>query len=773
MEDKNRDIGIGKRLSNWLYPQALLIWLLVSVGFPALYYIIETNQQKRSTTIYAQELSEKLENVILEAPTKWKSQKDKYNRIISSDLLLRSGVATIQVLDKTGQSIAAYEHRTEQANKWWNQNAPLGSAPIILNNRKIGTVQIRLPQTDTLKVTLAFLILSTIVSTLEAFLISAPVRFVKDMEAQLQSLIKNIQSSHTESNRLRVIAQISEQRFRELLQGMGAIAWEADAVNYKFTFVSQQAEKILGYPVEEWLTNTDFHTKYIHPDDRLQVTNAYLSARSQSKQQVIEYRVITADGRVLWLRDLVQVVKNKAGIVQLLRGVMTDITKYKHAEEQLQHDAFHDVLTGLPNRALFMHRLGQVVELAKRSQDYLFAVLFLDLDRFKVINDSLGHKVGDQLLIEISRRLEICIRSCDTVARHGGDEFVILLEDIKNVKDAIYVAERIQQELALPLNLSGHDVFAATSIGIALSTAGFNQPENLLRDADTAMYHAKSLGRSRHQVFDISMHTQAVAMLQLESDIRRAIERQEFRLYYQPIVSLSTGRITGFEALLRLWHPERGLVSPAEFLPIAEETGLIMPISEWVLREACYQLRLWQVQFPLNPPLTISVNLSNKHFQQPGLVKQIEQTLQTTGLDACSLKLEITESVIMEHTALATAMLSQLRALGVHICLDDFGTGYSSLSYLHRFPIDTLKIDRSFVSNMSVGDEENSKIQIIQTIIILAHKLGIDLIAEGVETQEQLAQLRQMKCKNAQGYFFSKPVSSKAVEALMATQPQW
>lgn len=773
MEDKNRDIGIGKRLSNWLYPQALLIWLLISVGFPALYYIIESNQQKRSTTIYAQELSEKLEDVILEAPTKWKSQKDKYNRIISSDLLLRSGVATIQVLDKTGQSIAAYEHRTEQAKKWWNQNAPLGSAPIILNNRKIGTVQIRLPQTDILKVTLAFLILSTIVGTIEAFLISYPVRFVKDMEAQLQSLIKNIQSSHTESNRLRVIAQISEQRFRELLQGMGAIAWEADAVNYQFTFVSQQAEKLLGYPVKEWLTNTDFHRKYIHPDDRLQVTNGYRFATSQAKQQVIEYRVITADGRVLWLRDVVQVVKNKAGIVQLLRGVMTDITKYKHAEEQLQHDAFHDVLTGLPNRALFMHRLGQVVELAKRSQDYLFAVLFLDLDRFKVINDSLGHKVGDKLLIEISRRLEMCIRSCDTVARYGGDEFVILLEDIKNVKDAIYVAERIQQELALPLNLSGHDVFAATSIGIALSTPGYNQPENLLRDADTAMYHAKSLGRSRHQVFDISMHTQAVAMLQLESDIRRAIERQEFRLYYQPIVSLSTGRITGFEALLRLWHPERGLISPAEFLPIAEETGLIMPISEWVLREACYQLRLWQVQFPLSLPLTISVNLSNKHFQQTGLVKQIEQTLQTTGLDACSLNLEITESVIMEHTALATAMLSQLRALGVHICLDDFGTGYSSLSYLHRFPIDTLKIDRSFVSNMSVGDDENSKIQIIQTIIILAHKLGIDLIAEGVETQEQLAQLRQMKCKNAQGYFFSKPVSSKAVEALMATQPQW
>lgn len=774
MKNKNRDIGIEQRLANWLYPQALLIWLLISMGFPTIYCIVEINQQKRSATIYAQQLSEKFQDLILEAPAVWKDQKDKYNQIISNNLLLQTGVITIQVLDETGQPIANYEHQTEQANKSWNQNAPLGSVPIILNNRKIATVQVRLTLTEILKVTLGFFIISTIVGTTLAFLVySIPVSFVGQMEGQLQNLIKKIQRSQAESDRLRTIAQTSEQRFRDLVQGVDAIVWEADAVTFQFMFVSQQAEELLGYPVKEWLTNADFHTKYIYPDDRLQVANHYLLATSEAKQQVVEYRAIAANGRMLWLRDLVQVVKNEAGTVQLLRGVMVDITKFKHAEEQLRHDAFHDVLTGLPNRALFMHRLGQVAELAKRSQDYLFAVLFLDLDRFKVINDSLGHKVGDQLLIEISRRLEMCIRSCDTVARHGGDEFVILLEDIKNVSDATFVAGRIQQELVLPLNLSGHEVFAATSIGIALSTTGYDQPENLLRDADTAMYHAKSLGRGSYQVFDTSMHTQAVAMLQMESDIRRAIERQEFRLYYQPIVSLSTGKITGFEALLRLWHPERGLVAPAEFLPIAEETGLIMSISEWVLREACYQMRLWQVQFPTNPPLTISVNLSNKHFNQPGLVKQIEQTLYTTGLDAFSLKLEITESVIMENTKLATAMLSQLRTLGVHICLDDFGTGYSSLSYLHRFPIDTLKIDRSFVSNMSVGDDENSKIQIIQTIILLAHKLDMDLIAEGVETKEQLAQLRQMKCKNAQGYFFSKPVSSKAVEALMAAQPQW
>jgi diguanylate cyclase (GGDEF)-like protein/PAS domain S-box-containing protein len=312
------------------------------------------------------------------------------------------------------------------------------------------------------------------------------------MEEQIQNLIQTIQIAKTESDRLRVVAQASEQRFRDLVQGVDAIVWEADAVNYQFTFVSQQAEELLGYPVEQWLTYSDFQTKYIHPDDREKVVKLYQLAISEAKEQVIEYRAIAADGRVLWLRDLLQVVNNEAGQASLLRGVMVDITKFKHAEEQLRHDALHDVLTELPNRALFMNRLGQVVELAKRKQDYLFAVLFLDLDRFKVINDTLGHKVGDQLLIEISRRLEICIRSCDTVARLGGDEFVILLEDIKNISDATYVAERIQQELALPINLSGHEVFAETSIGIALSTTAYTRPEALLRDADTAMYHAKS-----------------------------------------------------------------------------------------------------------------------------------------------------------------------------------------------------------------------------------------------------------------------------------------
>lgn len=775
MESQEQKIGLRQRLAKRLYPVALLIWLLISVGFPAIYYIIGVDQQKRSATIYAEELSEKFQDIILDTSAHWKEQKHKYDQILSDDLLLRDGVVIIHVLDETGQPIADYEHRTKQAGKWWNQNAPLGSAPIIFNNRKIATVQIRLPQTDILKVTLAFLILSTIIGTSLVFLVySFPVSFIGEMEEQIENLIKKIQSSQAQSDRLRAAAEASEQRFRDLLQGVDAIVWEADIANYQFTFISQQAEELLGYPIEQWLTYTDFQTKYIHPDDREEVIKLYQLAITEAKEQVIEYRAIAADGRVLWLRDLLQVVKNEAGQPSLLRGVMVDITNFKHSEEQLRHKALHDVLTGLPNRALFMNRLGQVVEVAKRKQDYLFAVLFLDLDRFKVINDTLGHKIGDQLLIEISRRLEMCIRSCDTVARLGGDEFVILLEDIKNISDATYVAERIQQELALPLNLSGHEVFAGTSIGIALSKTGYDRPEALLRDADTAMYHAKSLGRTRYQVFDPTMHTEAVTMLQIESDLRRAIENQDFRLYYQPIVSLTTGRITGFEALVRLWHPERGLVPPAEFIPVAEKIGLVTPINDWVLRQACHQMRSWQLKFPTNPPLTISVNLSSKQFQQSNLVKQIKQALHTTNLDAKFLKLEITESVIVENSTFANTNLSQLRDLGLRVCLDDFGTGYSSLSYLRHFPIDTLKIDHSYITNMSViNEDENSKIHIIQSTIILAHKLNIDVIAEGVETKQQLAQLRQMKCKYAQGYFFSLPVNNKAAEALIIQQPQW
>ncbi|MBV8882539.1 MAG: EAL domain-containing protein [Chroococcidiopsidaceae cyanobacterium CP_BM_RX_35] len=441
-----------------------------------------------------------------------------------------------------------------------------------------------------------------------------------------------------------------------------------------------------------------------------------------------------------------------------------EIGDRQRAEEQLTYGAFHDALTGLPNRALFVERLRQAVELKKWYEGYLFAVLFLDLDRFKVVNDSLGHMAGDQLLLAIASRIKACLRAEDIVARIGGDEFTILLEGIQDVSEAKSVANRIQEQLKLPFILSGNEVFTSASIGIALSVTDYDRPEQILRDADMAMYKAKMRGKARHEVFDITMHSSAIARLQVETDLRRAIERQEFRLHYQPIVSLDSGTINGFEALVRWQHPERGLVSPAEFIPMAEETGLIVPLGWWVIHEACHQMHVWQAQFLSDAPLSISINISGRQFSQLDLSDRIEQILQEFSLDPRTLKLELTESAIVENVESANLMLAQLRKLGIQLCMDDFGTGYSSLSYLHRFPIDMLKIDRSFVSRMSL-DNENS--EIVRTIVTLAHNLGMNMTAEGVETAEQLALLKELKCEYGQGYFFSKPINSEAATALI------
>ncbi len=473
--------------------------------------------------------------------------------------------------------------------------------------------------------------------------------------------------------------------------------------------------------------------------------------------------------------------------VVALRWSIRNITQRKQLEAQLVHNAFHDALTGLPNRHLFMDRLGQAVEHAKRhgapSGSYLFAVLFLDLDRFKLINDSLGHAAGDQLLISVARRLEACLRPSDTAARLGGDEFAILLEDITDVSDAIRVAERIQAQLALPFNLAASqgtlearpcEVFTFASIGIALNDESHNRPEDLLRDADTAMYRAKGRNgpglQARCQIFNPEMYTHAVAGLQLQKDLRRAIERQEFRVHYQPIVSLLSGKITGFEALVRWQHPSRGLLAPVEFIRVAEEIGLSLPIDWWVLRQACQQLRQWQARHPAAAvhsadtlPLAIGVNFCSRQFAQSHLIEQLGEILRETGLDSRSLKLEITESILMENADSIAAILLQLQALGVQVQIDDFGTGYSSLSYLNRFAVNALKIDQSLIK-MTI---QNQNLEIVRTIASLADSLGMDVIAEGVETAEQVAQLRGLKCRYAQGYYFSEPLDSEAAGALV------
>lgn len=433
-------------------------------------------------------------------------------------------------------------------------------------------------------------------------------------------------------------------------------------------------------------------------------------------------------------------------------------------EQKLGHDAFHDALTGLPNRAWFMNRLQQAIDLSYRGEDYLYAVLFIDLDRFKVVNDSLGHLVGDELLKSIARQLQVCLRHRDAVARFGGDEFVILLEDIQDIDEPKRVAERIQNQLRQPFNLNDYEVFTEISIGIIVSTMGYDRPEDVLRDADIAMYYAKAQGRGRYEVFDPAMQTVAMTRLQLENDLRRAIALQEFCLHYQPIVSLSTGQLSGFEALVRWDNPSGRIYPPAEFIPVAEETGLINELGWWVLQEACHQISIWQQQFPQTPPLAINVNLSGVQLKQVNLLNRIEEILQQTGIPSYCLKLEITESCILETVSREEKMLKQLKALGILLCIDDFGTGYSSLSRLHEFPIDTLKIDRSFVSRIGA---DNSGVEIIQTIVTLARSRGMDIVAEGIETPTQLQKLGELGCELGQGYLFSQPVDSfKATELL-------
>ena len=443
----------------------------------------------------------------------------------------------------------------------------------------------------------------------------------------------------------------------------------------------------------------------------------------------------------------------------------------QRVEEQLAHNAFHDTLTGLPNRALFLDRAQRCFHQMERRGGYLFAVLSIDLDGFQTINASFGQPAGDKVLIEIAERLVQKVRSGDTVARLGGDEFALLLDDVKDMRNALRVAERLQAELAKPFLMDGREVLTSASVGIAASTSTYKRSADALRDAGTAMARAKRLGPGQIAVFDIRMHTQAVTRLKLETDLRRASDRQEFLLYYQPVVSLQSGRIAGFEALLRWQHPERGLISPGESLPVAEEIGLLIPIGQWVLQNALRQLRAWQVEFPVTPPLSMSVNLSCKQFLQSGeLLTIVDETLKETGLDPRSLALEVTETVMMENAEAALATLAQLKDRQLRISIDDFGTGYSSLSYLQRLPIDNLKIDQSFVAEMKSAGES---LEIVRSIITLAHSLGKQVIAEGVETGEQLALLRSLGCEYGQGFFFSKPLETEAAGKLIADARTW
>ncbi|MBI3978367.1 MAG: EAL domain-containing protein [Chloroflexi bacterium] len=527
-------------------------------------------------------------------------------------------------------------------------------------------------------------------------------------------------------------------------------------------YVSPTVGRVLGYQPEELVGHDLF--AFIHQDDAPWARNAFFELLSQpGDRPCVEFRLRHRDGSYRFIEAVGSNLLDQPSVGGIVVNAR-DITERKTFEQQLARQAFYDPLTGLPNRALFTNRLEHALTQADRRQDGV-AVLFVDLDRFKVINDTLGHAAGDQLLTALGPRFEACLRAGDTVARFGGDEFTILLEGVTGIDDATGVAQRIMAQFHAPFTLDGHEAFVSASIGVALSTPGTGRTADLLRDADVALYRAKAEGRAHHVVFDTSMNAFSVERLNLETDLRRAVERGELELHYQPEVDLNSGRIVGLEALVRWAHPQRGLVPPAEFIPLAEENGQILGIGRWVLEQACRQMRCWHTQQSHCPPPIISVNLSGRQFQLPDLVGQVAAILQETGLAPSFLKLEITESVLVEDAESTISRLLALKQLGIRLAIDDFGTGYSSLSYLRRLPVDTLKIDRSFIGGAGT-DERNWSI--VRAVSSLAHSLGMDVTAEGIESLEILALVRAANCDRGQGYYFSKPLTSAAVDQLLA-----
>lgn len=551
----------------------------------------------------------------------------------------------------------------------------------------------------------------------------------------------------------------SEERYALAAQGTNDGLWDWQLVAGDVYF-SERWKSMLGVEVDRVMNSPDDWLGRIHEEDRRRVEHelhAHLTGELPHFE--VELRMLHEDGNYRWMICRGMAIRDQQGRATRIAGSLTDITEGKVA----------DALTGLPNRLLFRDRLQKVIDNSYLSQEEAFAVLYLDLDNFKLVNDSLGHEAGDQLLLAVARRLEACVRSRESiVARLGGDEFSILLERTKSQDCALQVAERVIDAMNAPFTLgSGREVFTTASVGISYVEQRSASAEDLLREADTAMYEAKSQGKSQHRFFDPKMHQQVNERLDLESDLRRATESNQLLLHYQPIVELHGGKLLGFEALVRWQHPKLGLVAPHQFIPIAEETGLIEPIGQWVLEEACRQMSEWSARFEACKPLSISVNLSSKQLGRGGLEDNVSSVLRNHGLDPGRLRIEVTESAIMEYPEQSAEVLERLRSKGARIGIDDFGTGYSSLSALHRLPVDVLKVDRSFVNKMLQSPENSA---IVKTILSLADNLSLDVIAEGVETIEQLHHLRAMGCPYAQGFLFSRPLDCEQVEQLYQSQ---
>ena len=547
----------------------------------------------------------------------------------------------------------------------------------------------------------------------------------------------------------------SQQRFALAVRGTNDGVWDWD-LNDDRVYFSPRWKSMLGYTEDEVGDSPAEWFRLVHPDDLERLTTKLTAHRDGTTPHFEhEHRMLHKDGGYRWVLNRGFALRNDEGGAYRMAGAQTDVTDRRA----------YDALTGLPNKALFVERLEKAVTRSRGAGGGLFAVLFLDLDRFKFVNDSLGHLAGDQLLVTFSQRLEACVRPGDMIARFGGDEFAILVDGIEGASDAARVAERIQTALSSPFNLGGPEVYSSCSIGIALTSPGCDRAEDLLRDADTAMYRAKAGGRARYEVFDSAMRDQVTTFMRTQNDLRRALERNELRVHYQPIVELTTGAVTAFEALVRWQHPERGLILPGEFIDVAEETGLIVPIGEWVLRRACRQAAAWRERFPGSSNVTVSVNLSAKQVSDPNLLQRVGDALAESALEPSRLALEITESAIMETADAAVAKIAGIKGLGVRFHLDDFGTGYSSLSYLHRFPIDVIKIDRSFVSTMMRSEEARA---IVRSILNLADSLRLAVIAEGVETEEQAKLLCGLGCLQAQGLHFSAALEPPMAAALLA-----
>lgn len=563
--------------------------------------------------------------------------------------------------------------------------------------------------------------------------------------------------------------QLTENKLRLLLSAVEQIGEGVAMINLKDTilFVNKTASEMYGYDSDELVgMKYTVWTDNIHHE----LFDFSFKKAIETGKHSVELQHNRKDGTPFLAATELTAFKDDRGVTIGVIAIISDITERKLVEEQRLHDALHDSLTGIPNRALFIDRLNHVITVMQRQKNYKFSVCFLDLDRFKKINESLGHVVGDELIKECARRINRFLRPGDTCARFGGDEFAILLDDIKGMAEVTQIADEIIQEISLPFNIGEQEVFTTASIGIAMSRLDYDTADAYLRDAATAMNRAKIEGRARYITFDAHMRERAVSTLELEIDLRHALERNELQLYYQPVVELESGLLKGFESLIRWKHPRRGLIMPSRFIPLAEETGLILQIDRWVLKSACLKLREWELKNHGEFPLSLSVNISGIDFCQLEFIDYLKKTIQETGIEASHLHLEITESAIMENIDYATFVLLQVRKMGVKLNIDDFGTGYSSLSYLHNFKIDALKIDRSFVRRMNANNERNA---IIHTIVTLAHNLDMIVTAEGVETAEQVGSLKDLRCDLAQGYFFSSPVHSSEADLMVAQGKHW